>query len=317
MTYPGNGASQQQIAAWMGAQAKAAGLPPELPVMAALTESTLRNIPYGDHDSVGFFQMRLSIWNSGPYAGYLDNPDLQIKWFIDHALAARAEDPALAQSPSTWGQWIANVEQPAAEYRYRYQLQLGTAQDLLRGADLTPGPAPPGGGVAPSAPGDASAPGAPAGAAAPSAAPPVQIPVGQAALNVGMRLAHGHGDPGAAGSGSGIDGPGLVQRAYEREGINLPPAAAEQFDVGMPVSLHDLRPGDAVFFSDANGYVNHAALYAGNGQIVSAPESGDQVKLYSLSDSPFAGHFIGARRYIAGALADPKHYARTLPTLKG
>jgi cell wall-associated NlpC family hydrolase len=309
----------------MGAQAKEAGLPPELPVMAALTESTLRNIPYGDHDSVGFFQMRLSVWNNGPYAGYLDNPDLQITWFIDHALAARAEDPALAQSPDTWGQWIANVEQPAAEYRYRYQLQLGAAQELLRSTDPTQGPAPSAGAVAPSAPGDTGAPSAPAGAAAPSAgaaapasaAPPAEFPVGQAALNVAMRLAHGHGAPDTAGPASGIDGPGIVQRAFEQEGINLPPAAAEQFDVGMPVSLHDLRPGDAVFFSDANGYINHAALYAGNGQIVSAPESGDQAKVYSLSDSPFAGHFIGARRYTAGALADPKHYARTLPTIKG
>jgi cell wall-associated NlpC family hydrolase len=130
-----------------------------------------------------------------------------------------------------------------------------------------------------------------------------------------MRFAHGGGDSGASPS-SAIEGPGLVQRAYEQEGINLPPAAAEQFDVGMPVSLHDLRPGDAVFFSDANGYINHAALYAGNGQIVSAPEPGDHVKVYSLSDSPFAGHFIGARRYTAGALADTKHYARTLPTIK-
>ena len=40
-----------------------AGLPPELPVMAALVESGVRNLNYGDADSVGFFQMRPSIWN--------------------------------------------------------------------------------------------------------------------------------------------------------------------------------------------------------------------------------------------------------------
>ena len=128
----------------MGAHAAKAGLPPELPVMAALTESGLRNLNYGDRDSVGFFQMRTGIWNEGPYTGYATNPELQIQWFIDHALAVKAQYPGLAENPSSWGELVANVEQPAAEYRYRYQLQLGMAQQLLHGADLTPPPpAPP------------------------------------------------------------------------------------------------------------------------------------------------------------------------------
>ena len=63
--YPGDQATPQQIAAWMGAPRSEAGLPPELPVMAALTESGLRNLSYGDRDSVGFFQMRVGIWDRG------------------------------------------------------------------------------------------------------------------------------------------------------------------------------------------------------------------------------------------------------------
>jgi hypothetical protein len=39
LSYPGDQATPQQLAAWMGARAQQAGLPPELPVMAALTES--------------------------------------------------------------------------------------------------------------------------------------------------------------------------------------------------------------------------------------------------------------------------------------
>lgn len=100
--------------------------------MAALTESDLHNLSYGDRDSVGFFQMRVGIWNQGAYAGYPSNPQLQIKWFIDQALAAKAQNPALAQSPSSWGEWAASVEQPAAQYRFRYGLQLVPAQGLLR-----------------------------------------------------------------------------------------------------------------------------------------------------------------------------------------
>ena len=64
--YPGSSARKEDVAAWMAAQARARGLPSELPIMAALVESSLSNLDYGDADSVGFFQMRTSIWDSGP-----------------------------------------------------------------------------------------------------------------------------------------------------------------------------------------------------------------------------------------------------------
>jgi cell wall-associated NlpC family hydrolase len=285
LRYPGDDATPEQVAAWMGANAKRAGLPPELPVMASLVESTLHNLSYGDRDSVGFFQMRLGIWNNGPYAGYLQNPDLQIKWFIDHALEARQQDPALAQSPTTWGEWVANVEQPAAQYRYRYQLQLATAQQLLNGVDLTPAPVP-------------------------------HIPVGEAAVKVAMD-AVGSAPPATPGAGPATGGAGLVQYAYGHEGVNLPGVPAEQFDVGMPVAKHSLRPGDAVFFADHSGFVHHVGLYVGGGRFVSAPGGGGHVEVGSLSDPRLAEEYIGARRYTESALTDPKHYARTLPAIKG
>jgi hypothetical protein len=283
--YPGNDASPQQIAAWMGAHAKRAGLPPELPVMASLTESGLRNVPYGDRDSVGFFQMRQSIWNFGPYAGYLEHPNRQINWFIEHALAVRAEDPSLASDPSRWGEWVADVEQPAAQFRYRYQLQLGAAQALLHGIDL----------------GDL----------------PLHhsISVGKLALHVAM---HYLGTPyryGGSSPASGFDCSGLVQYAYAREGIQLPRVAAEQFDVGIPVARQDLRPGDAVFFADPNGYVHHVGLYIGDGEFINAPRTGEDVKVDSLSEPYFAEQYVGARRYTAAALSDPSKYARPLPTV--
>ena len=57
--YPGDDASSEQIAAWMAGQAQKRGLPPELPLMASLVESGMKNLNFGDADSVGFFQMRL------------------------------------------------------------------------------------------------------------------------------------------------------------------------------------------------------------------------------------------------------------------
>ncbi len=276
----------------MGARAEKAGLPPELPVMAALTESGLRNLSYGDRDSVGFFQMRVGIWDQGAYAGYPSNPELQVQWFIDHAAAVKGQYPELANNPNSWGEWVADVEQPAAQYRYRYQLQLSTAQALLRGADLS------------------------SGAPAPAAAPvPPPVPVGQEALKVAMHFT------GGGQSGSSLDtGPTsaeLVQYAYGRQGVQVPKVAAQQFDVGMPVSEQHLKPGDAVFFAQPGGYVDHVGLYVGNGRFVTAADGGGGVKLASIAQPPFQGHYVGARRYTAEALSDPGHYARPLPTIKG
>jgi len=106
-------------------------------VMAALVESGVKNLNFGDADSVGFFQMRVGIWNKGEYAGYPDNPGLQAKWFIDHALAHKKQqiargDADFGKDPSTWGEWIADVERPAEQYRGRYQLRLAEARRLLR-----------------------------------------------------------------------------------------------------------------------------------------------------------------------------------------
>ena len=124
------------IAHWMARGMQDAGLPGELAVMASIVESGLRNLPYGDADSVGFFQMRQGIWDRGAYAGYLARPELQLRWFADHAIAVRearraAGDEDFGADPARWGEWIAAVERPAAQYRGRYQPRLAEAQALL------------------------------------------------------------------------------------------------------------------------------------------------------------------------------------------
>ena len=132
--YPGDNASSVRIAAWMGHEAQRRGLPPELPVMAALVESNMKNLNYGDADSVGYFQMRQGIWNHGAYAGYLQHPALQLKWFLDNADAVKKQRIAAGRSvsdPRQYGDWVADVERPQASYRGRYQLQLAQARALL------------------------------------------------------------------------------------------------------------------------------------------------------------------------------------------
>ena len=78
--------------------------------------------------------MRVGIWNKGAYAGYPEKPELQAKWFIDQALAVKKQRLAAGKSvtdPNQFGEWIADVERPAAQFRGRYQLRLGEARKLL------------------------------------------------------------------------------------------------------------------------------------------------------------------------------------------
>ena len=111
--------------------------------MAALVESGVANLNFGDRDSVGFFQMRTGIWNQGDYAGYPERPELQMKWFIDQALAVKAKriadgNTAFQTDPNQWGEWIADIERPAEQYRCRYQTKLAEAQALLAPAAGAP-----------------------------------------------------------------------------------------------------------------------------------------------------------------------------------
>ena len=107
--------------------------------MASLVESGVKNLHFGDADSVGFFQMRVGIWNKGDYAGFPEKPELQVKWFLDQAEAVKKQRIAAGKSvtdPNQFGDWIADVERPAEQYRGRYGLRLGEANGLLGQAGL-------------------------------------------------------------------------------------------------------------------------------------------------------------------------------------
>ena len=148
--------------------------------MASLVESGVKNLNYGDADSVGFFQMRVGIWNKGDYAGFPEKPELQAKWFLDQAEAVKKQRIAAGKSvtdPNQFGDWIADIERPAEQYRGRYGMRLGEANALLaKASGSTPAPppvaaadqAPPTGGRRRTAADAAASPGEPARTAASS-----------------------------------------------------------------------------------------------------------------------------------------------------
>jgi hypothetical protein len=133
--YPGDGASRKALSSWLAGAAIERQLPPELPVIAALEETGLKNLPAGDSGSVGFFQMRVGVWENA-YPGYESRPDLQLRWFLDRAKdVLRARNQAgLSSGPTEFGDWIADVERPEGQYRGRYQLRLAEARKLVHEA---------------------------------------------------------------------------------------------------------------------------------------------------------------------------------------
>jgi cell wall-associated NlpC family hydrolase len=83
---------------------------------------------------------------------------------------------------------------------------------------------------------------------------------------------------------------GLVQASWAAGGVSLPRTSYEMWSWGASrrVSLDALEPGDLLFHS---GY-GHVGLYAGDGKVVHSPQTGEVVKVVSLSDY----HPIGAVR---------------------
>jgi hypothetical protein len=138
--YPGDDASKERLARWMARRAAERGIPHELPVMAAIAESGLRNLRGTSYH--GFFGMHDSL-NRGEYRGFPRNPELQLRWFLDSASGVRQRRvaelrPDPAGDEELFGSWIADVEQPAPENRSGYQPHLDEASRLVAGKCAAP-----------------------------------------------------------------------------------------------------------------------------------------------------------------------------------
>jgi hypothetical protein len=110
--FPGEGASTVAIAAWMATRASERGVPGELPVMAALVRSGLRNQTAGGQGRAGYFGMLQRLWEAGSYAGFPADPAIQMDWFINQMIAIRDRAIFLGalqfgERTSQWGEWIA------------------------------------------------------------------------------------------------------------------------------------------------------------------------------------------------------------------
>ncbi|MEV7028519.1 NlpC/P60 family protein, partial [Kitasatospora sp. NPDC093558] len=95
----------------------------------------------------------------------------------------------------------------------------------------------------------------------------------------------------------GWDCSALTQYAYWPT-HQLPRNAADQYTATAhhPITRTELRPGDLLFWTHGGeSGIYHVAIYAGDGQMVTAPKTGDMVKVAPTDTMP-EGDYVGATR---------------------
>jgi cell wall-associated NlpC family hydrolase len=242
---------QRQNAATIIRVAQQKGAPPRAWLVALATakqESDLINVNYGDRDSLGLFQQRPSQgW--GTPAQVLD-PVYSTTTFLDHLLQV----PGWERLPVT----VAAQTVQRSAFPDAYAKWEGLAVDLI---------------------------GRLAGVTDPAGCGPDSASLPDGAAGTAIQFALGElGKPyvwGATGPNT-YDCSGLILRAFQAAGIDLPRVSREQFDSGGHVPVTQAQAGDLLFYAtdpSDPATIHHVALYMGGDRMVEAPYSGEAVRV--------------------------------------
>ncbi|MEU4658774.1 NlpC/P60 family protein [Streptomyces sp. NPDC023723] len=279
----------------------------------ALQESGLRNLTYGDRDSLGLFQQRPSQgW--GTAEQILDPVHASTKFYEGLQKVSGWQSLSITQAaqavqksgyPEAYAKW-----EPLAT-----ALQKAIEPLLSKTDDGSPSPSSSGssgteeaslstaGGC--SADGDGTDFGTiPAGAVPDEYEIPADAP---AKVRTAIRWALGQlGTPyqwggtctdshGTAAMGR-CDCSSLMQQAYKASGVTLTRTTYTQVQEGKAVSIDALEPGDLLFTEGTAAVPEHVGMFIGQGLIVHAPHTGDVVRITTLAS--WKSQILAARRVV-------------------
>ncbi|MET9297653.1 C40 family peptidase [Streptomyces sp. NPDC003077] len=279
----------------------------------ALQESGLRNLTYGDRDSLGLFQQRPSMgW--GTASEILDPVHASTKFYEGlkqvsgwQSLSVTQAAQAVQKSgfPEAYAKW-----EPLAT-----ALQKAIEPLLHKAGHPSPSPSPSG-----SADAGSPSPGTAGGCAAdgdgtdfgtiPPGALPAEYKIPANApqeVQTAIRWALGQlGTPyqwgGSCTNSHGKDAMGrcdcssLMQQAYKAAGVTLTRTTYTQVKEGKAVSVDALRPGDLLFTGGTAAVPEHVGMAIGQGLIVHAPHTGDVVRITTLAS--WKSRILAARRVL-------------------
>ncbi|WP_246127428.1 C40 family peptidase [Amycolatopsis rhizosphaerae] len=261
-----------------------------LALATAMVESGLRNLPTGDHDSLGLFQQRPSQgWGA---ADEVLNPTYAANAFYDRLLAVSGWQ---TMSPG-----IAEQQVQRSAFPGRYAPREATAAELVakywQGPDNPTSSAP---GPNPAQQVSLSYGGCPDNGQSnlplasdrdnkqlpPDFRPPADSRLSAAVTYVIAQL----GKPyvwGATGPDA-FDCSGLMQAAWAHAGVGISRTTSSQVHDGVAVgSLSSVKPGDLLFIPGADGTpVNpgHVGMYVGYGTVINAYDEKHGVITESLA----------------------------------
>jgi cell wall-associated NlpC family hydrolase len=259
----------------------------------AMQESTLRNIDYGDRDSVGLFQQRPSQgWGT---VEQIMDPVYSSRKFYEGLLAVAGwESLTVTQAaqavqrsayPDAYAKW-----EPLA--RALQEAIAPTLDDEGGRAGDEDDPGDPGTGACEQE-GDGSGYGPipegtlPEGYEIPEDAPePVRSAIRWALGQLGTPYQWGGSCTAAHGEDplGRCDCSSLMQQAYKAAGIDIGRTTYVQIKDGKAVDLDDLEPGDLVFNRGTKAQPEHVGMVIGHGLIVNAPRTGAVVRVEPLAD---------------------------------
>jgi cell wall-associated NlpC family hydrolase len=124
-------------------------------------------------------------------------------------------------------------------------------------------------------------------------------------------------------SSTGVDCSGLIYYAARAAGISdwKRYVAQDYGHMGSAVSMQDARAGDIVFYDEGGG-AGHVGIYLGNGMMVAAPQTGENVQVQRVYGNPtsirriFNDNSFGTVSTPSGGSA-PNYNGRPLPSAPG
>ncbi|MBK3534801.1 C40 family peptidase [Streptomyces sp. MBT56] len=277
----------------------------------ALQESGLRNLTYGDRDSLGLFQQRPSQgW--GTANEILDPVHSSTKFYEGlqkvsgwQSLSVTQAAQAVQRSgfPEAYAKW-----EPLAT-----ALQKAIAPLLSKTGGVSPSPSPSGSAGTPASTtaggcttgGDGTDFGTiPAGAVPAGYKIPADAP---AKVQTAIRWALGQLNTAYQWGGSCTDSHGpdpmgrcdcssLMQQAYKAAGVTLTRTTYTQVKEGKAASADALQPGDLVFTEGTADVPEHVGMFIGQGLIINAPHTGDVVRIATLAS--WKSQILAARRVV-------------------
>ncbi|MFD7782240.1 C40 family peptidase [Streptomyces nojiriensis] len=272
----------------------------------ALQESGLRNLTYGDRDSLGLFQQRPSQGWGTPeqvrdpvyastkfYQGLL-----KVRGWESMTVTQAAQAVQLSGYPDAYAKW-----EPLAT-----ALQ-GAIAATLPAAESSGQVSPPPAGRAVAVGTCGGSDGTEFGPIPPGSLPDgYQIPA-DVPKSVQTAIRWGLGQLGTpyqwGGTCSAPRGPNpmgrcdcssLMQMAYQAGGVSLTRTTYTQVSEGTAVSTDALRAGDLLFTRGTASTPEHVGMFIGSGLILHAPRTGDVVKISTLAD--WKPDVLAARRVV-------------------